>query len=150
SASTVNLIAQSQTGAKVSIANSNPNATLDVQANTGTLAVASISGKTSFASLVVDNSGVGDLFTASSSGLSRFVIAQNGNVGIGTTAPAQLLDIASSGSPVLNIDTTATSGTNTSEIDFTSNNGAVQNKSAIVNSTGGFLNFLTNGFSGNT
>lgn len=58
-----------------------PLATLDLRANSGTLAIASVSGQTSFAALTVDNSGVGDLFTASSSGLPRFVITQNGNVG---------------------------------------------------------------------
>jgi hypothetical protein len=60
----------------------------------GTIPVASISGQTSFAALTVDNSGVGDLFTASSSGLPRFVITQAGNVGVGTTLPAYPLDIS--------------------------------------------------------
>jgi UDP-N-acetylglucosamine transferase subunit ALG13 len=72
-------------------------ATLDVRAQgTGsyTQPVASISGQTGKATLTVDNSGGGDLFTASSSGLSRFVIKQNGNVGIGTTLPTRTLDIA--------------------------------------------------------
>lgn len=69
-------------------------ASLDLRANSGTLAIASISGKTSFAGLVVDNSGVGDLFTASSSGLNRFVIKQNGNTGVGTTTPARFVDIS--------------------------------------------------------
>jgi hypothetical protein len=64
-----------------------PLATLDTRSVNGTLAVASISGKTSFASLVVDNSGVGDLFTASSSGLNRFVITQAGNVGYWDNIP---------------------------------------------------------------
>ncbi len=63
-------------------------------AASGTNPVASISANTSYASLVVDNSGKGDLFTASSSGLSRFVITQSGNVGIGTSLPTQKLDIA--------------------------------------------------------
>ncbi|HEV2339978.1 MAG TPA: site-specific integrase [Patescibacteria group bacterium] len=60
----------------------------------GTIPIASFSGQTSFAGLVVDNSGVGDLFTASSSGLNRFVITQNGNVGVGTSTPAQPLTIS--------------------------------------------------------
>jgi hypothetical protein len=67
--------------------NTSPLATLDVRPNSGTLAIASVSGKTSFASLVVDNSGVGDLFTASSSGLNRFVITQSGNVGYWDNVP---------------------------------------------------------------
>ena len=87
-------LAVSDTG-RVGIGNSNtsPLATLDVRPQSGTLAVASISGATSFAGLVVDNSGPGDLFTASSSGLNRFVVTQNGNVGIGKRVPASLLDV---------------------------------------------------------
>lgn len=71
-------------------------ATFDVRGSLGTLGVASISGATSKASLTVDNS-VGDLFTASSSGLSRFVIKQNGNVGIGTGQPSNLFHIQTGG-----------------------------------------------------
>jgi len=44
--------------------------------------------------MVVDNRGSGDLFTASSSGLNRFVITQNGNVGIGLTQPHAPLQFA--------------------------------------------------------
>jgi hypothetical protein len=55
----------------------------------GTIPVASISGKTSFAGLVVDNSGAGDIFTASSSGLPRFVITQAGNVGYWHNVPRE-------------------------------------------------------------
>ena len=69
---------------------SSPLATLDIRPNTsngGTLAVASVSGKTSFAAMVVDNSGAGDIFTASASGTPRFVITNNGAVLIGTTLP---------------------------------------------------------------
>src|SRR5258708_7332090 len=61
--------------------------TLDIRSLNGTQLTASISGATSFAGLVVDNSGTGDLFTASSSGKPRFIITQNGNVGIGGTSP---------------------------------------------------------------
>ncbi|HYM65290.1 MAG TPA: site-specific integrase, partial [Candidatus Sulfotelmatobacter sp.] len=46
----------------------------------GTLGVASISGKTSFAALVVNNDGVGDLFAASSSAQARFTIKGNGSL----------------------------------------------------------------------
>jgi hypothetical protein len=53
----------------------------------GTLVVASISGQTSFATLVVNNNGVGDLFTASASGWTRFTIQGNGNI-IDTSATA--------------------------------------------------------------
>jgi hypothetical protein len=48
------------------------------QIYSGTLAVASVSGRTSFAALVVDNSGLGDLFTASASGGTRFTITRAG------------------------------------------------------------------------
>jgi len=44
----------------------------------GTLGVASISGRTSFATLVVNNDGLGDLFTASSSGTNKFSVQRNG------------------------------------------------------------------------
>lgn len=77
--------------------NSSPLATFDIRPNFfnngGTNAVASISGQTSKAALIVDNSGLGDIFTASSSGLNRFVIKQNGNVGIGISIPQAKLDI---------------------------------------------------------
>ena len=46
----------------------------------GTLGVASISGKTSFASLVVNNDGLGDLFTASSSGTNKFTVKRTGEL----------------------------------------------------------------------
>ena len=39
-----------------------------------------MSGQTSFAAFVIDNKGVGDLFTASKSGSSRFTIAGNGSI----------------------------------------------------------------------
>ncbi len=69
-----------------------PSGTLDVRSRNGTMPIASISGASSLPALVVDNS-VGDLFTASSSGLSRFVITQNGNVGIGSSVPNAKLDV---------------------------------------------------------
>jgi hypothetical protein len=46
----------------------------------GTQPVASIGAKTSFAAIVVNNDGVGDLFAASASGWTRFKIDTNGNV----------------------------------------------------------------------
>src|SRR5262249_53735855 len=54
-----------------------------------TIPVASFSAQTNaFAGVVVDNSGLGDIFTASSSGLTRFGIKNNGDIifdPIGTT-----------------------------------------------------------------
>ena len=46
----------------------------------GTMPTASVSAKTSFAGLVVDQAGVGDIFTASAAGATRFRIAQNGSI----------------------------------------------------------------------
>ena len=65
---------------RIGINNTAPLVALDVRGSSGTLAVASISAKTSFAALVADNDGVGDLFTASASGWTRFEITNAGNV----------------------------------------------------------------------
>jgi len=73
----------------IGVGTSNPLAALDVRGNSGTTPIASFSAKTSFAGLVVDNSGTGDLFTASSSGLNRFVITQAGNVGYWDNVPRE-------------------------------------------------------------
>ncbi len=59
-----------------------------------TSASASVSGSTSFAGLVVDNSfASGDIFTASKSGKTHFVIDRNGNVGIGNSMPRSRLEV---------------------------------------------------------
>ena len=42
---------------------------------------------------IVDQLNSGDIFTASASGTTKFVIANNGNVGIGTSSPGYTLDI---------------------------------------------------------
>jgi len=87
-------------------------ATLDVRNLLGTVATASISGKTSYAGLIVDNSGKGDLFSASSSGLTRFTISQVGNTTIGgtlavaggmTASTINGLTISNNGTNTLNI-----------------------------------------------
>ncbi|HSW96229.1 MAG TPA: hypothetical protein VLF89_00220, partial [Candidatus Saccharimonadales bacterium] len=67
--------------------------TFDIRSQSNSISTASVSGATSFAALVTDNSGPGDLFAASSSGLNRFVITQNGNVGIGDNTPSARLDV---------------------------------------------------------
>jgi len=79
---------------KVGINTSSPLANLDIRASANDTPVASFSGSTGLATLILDNSGAGDIFTASSSGLNRFVIKQGGNVGIGTTLPSFRLHAA--------------------------------------------------------
>ncbi|HSW97599.1 MAG TPA: hypothetical protein VLF89_07280 [Candidatus Saccharimonadales bacterium] len=98
-----------------------PLATLDTRAVSGTLPIASFSGQTSFAGLVVDNKGTGDLFTASSSGASRFVITQAGNVGIGTTNPSTALQIVGGGC----VTTSANCGINSGEFRVTGPGGTM-------------------------
>ena len=71
---------------KIGFNTTSPLATFDIRANAvngGTLSVASISGTTSFAALVANNDGVGDLFTASKSGLSLFTVKNNGQLVVG-------------------------------------------------------------------
>lgn len=96
-------------GGQVGIGTTSPLATLDLRGNLGTSPIASFSGTTSFAGLVVDNKGAGDLFTASSSGLTRFVVSQNGYVGIGTTIPLAPLYVvqtqSNSGSEYTDVNT---------------------------------------------
>lgn len=77
-----------------------PLANFDVRANVGTVAIASVSGRTSYAGFVVDNAGnagAGDLFTASASGATRFIIAQNGTVTIGNSTDGLVFNPVSGG-----------------------------------------------------
>ncbi len=97
--------------ARIGIGIINPAVTFDVRGfttlNAGTLAVASISGLTSFASLVVNNDGVGDLFTASKSGLPIFTIRNNGQLTLGApyyTAGCTALETNSAGTVVCGVD----------------------------------------------
>ena len=99
---------------KLGLGNTSPVGLLDVLSNLGTVSVASFSGSTSFASLVVNNnSTTGDLFTASASGLSRFVIKNNGQVMIGTTSATKLFEINKYGTAG---DGIAINGTNDTRI----------------------------------
>ncbi len=73
--------------------------------STGTTPVASISANTTFAAMIIDQSGTGDLFTASASGLPLFTIQKNGNIAtIGTLTGLTGLTLAS-GSITLGGDT---------------------------------------------
>ncbi len=85
------------TGSAIAIGTTSPLATIDVRSQSGITGIASISGSTAHAALVVDNSGVGDIFTASSAGLARFVIKNSGNIGIGTTTTTAKLTLLTSG-----------------------------------------------------
>lgn len=66
----------------VGIGSSSPLATLDIRSQSGTAPIASISGKTSSAGLLIDNSGNGQLLTASSGGQTKFTIDNAGNTRI--------------------------------------------------------------------
>jgi fibronectin-binding autotransporter adhesin len=82
-------------------------ATFDVRGNNATTAIASISGKTNFAALVVNNSGSGDLFTASSAGATKFTIKNSGSVVFGgndTTISASGSGATNNGSGVVEND----------------------------------------------
>ncbi|MDO8335403.1 MAG: hypothetical protein Q7T74_01295, partial [Candidatus Saccharibacteria bacterium] len=60
--------------------NTSPLAALDVRSSFGTTPIASFSGTSSFAGLLVDNSGLGDIITASMSGAPRFAVTNNGSL----------------------------------------------------------------------
>ena len=49
----------------------------------GTKPTASVSGNTSFAALLVDNAGSGDLIAASASGVPNFIVKNNGDIIVG-------------------------------------------------------------------
>jgi len=72
------------------------NATLDIRGNSGTTPITLITGNTAHAGLTINNQGEGDLFTASSSGTTKFVINKNGNVGIGDKSPTNTLKVLGS------------------------------------------------------
>ncbi len=77
----------------VGIGTTTPSGTVDIRANSGTLPVESISGSTALCGVSVNNSGTGDIFTASKSGATKFVINSQGNVGIGAIIPLATLDV---------------------------------------------------------
>ncbi len=75
----------------IGINTTSPLASLDLRSRSGTLPTASISGSSSAAGLLIDQSGSGDIFAASKGGTTRFVITNGGNIGIGSTTPSSSL-----------------------------------------------------------
>ena len=75
----------SASGSLLYINNVSKGLALDINSMGYTNPVASISGTTSYATLVANNNGVGDLFTASASGWTRFEINNNGDLLPGRT-----------------------------------------------------------------
>src|SRR6185369_2660237 len=65
---------------RLMIGTTSPLATFDVRGNSGSTPIASFSGSTTTAGLLVDNSGTGDIFTASTGGVSKFTIQNNGTL----------------------------------------------------------------------
>ncbi|MDE2590674.1 MAG: hypothetical protein KGL95_13530, partial [Patescibacteria group bacterium] len=68
------------TSSTFGIGTQNPLATIDIRSNLTTTPVASISGDTGKATFVIDQRGIGDIFTASQSGGTRFVIQRDGTI----------------------------------------------------------------------
>ncbi len=87
---------------KIGIGTTNPLATLDVRSLDTDKAVASFSGATNLATLILEQNGSGDIFTASASGQTQFVITSGGNVGIGLADPTSRLQIAGATSTISN------------------------------------------------
>lgn len=103
----------------VGIGNTDPQATLDVTGKNGTNAVTKVLGDTSFASLHVENTGAGDIFTASSSGTTRLSILQNGGLRVnGLTAAS--CDVKADTTGLIFCGTDATSGGGGSQTPWTS------------------------------
>jgi hypothetical protein len=81
----------------IGIGTTTPRATLNIAGTSATAPGASISATSTFAALLVDQrNNNGDLFTASSSGTTRFVIRNDGNVGIGVVNPEASLHVKDS------------------------------------------------------
>lgn len=107
---------------RIGINTTTPLASLDLRSMLGTIPVASISGNTSQAALIVDQSGIGDIFTASSSGETRFVIKSNGNVGIGVADPTSKLSIAGTSSTISNLSGDIVFDSASNNISFSNDN----------------------------
>ncbi len=86
-----NVIFNTDSNTFVGVGTSVPQASLDIAGTNGTLPVVSVSGTTSYAGFAVNNSGVGSLFTASSSGVTRFTIGNDGTASISATTGSTYL-----------------------------------------------------------
>jgi Glycine-rich domain len=75
-----NILLAADSNTSVGVGTTTPLATLDVRGQLGTSPAASISAQTANASLVIDNSGTGDILTASKSGATKFTITNNGQI----------------------------------------------------------------------
>ncbi|GIW62033.1 MAG: hypothetical protein KatS3mg089_0885 [Patescibacteria group bacterium] len=101
--------------------------------------------KTGKALAIFDETGDQAIFTASKSGLTKFLIDNNGNVGIGTTVPSNLLDVVSVSDSTVDLshisNTTGTSSSNVDglQIDFQTSGTtvSVDNSGLRVNITRG-------------
>ena len=135
------------TNNRIGINSATPIAALDTRLGSSTTTpVASFSGQTTSASMVVDQSGLGDIFTASVSGATKFVITNAGNVGVGTTSPRSSLEVAAQGTILGSANglQSAPTSTNTNLILYKNSS---TNWSGIGNDTGGAMYFTT-GLSG--
>lgn len=129
-----------QTGL-VGIGSSTPQATLDVYGTSGTMTVASFSGQTSAAALIVDNSGLGDILSASASGATRFTVKNDGNVlatNTLTVNKANTTDIVKH-----------SSGNNTSDTDFQRTANSTSATLTNLNNAGGDLDLSVGAVSSN-
>ncbi|MCL4364436.1 hypothetical protein M1328_04335, partial [Patescibacteria group bacterium] len=97
SSSTVNMIINSS--GLVGIGTTAPAAGLDVETGNG-----------GNAAMIVNNPLGGDIFTASASGSTKFTIANNGNVGIGTSNPTNQVHISGAPSSGYNLYVQSTWG----------------------------------------
>jgi site-specific recombinase XerD len=106
--------------------------------------------------VLIQNETNGDLFTASAGATTRFVINNAGNVGIGTSLPASLLNIEASsvGTASLVRLRNSSAGVNQTRLDLNNDNGSGANSGASLfytsttygagfNSTLGFWNYLS-------
>ena len=88
---TGNIILNPSNGSgRVGINTNSPLAALDVRGSNGTGPAATISANSSFAALVVDNLGPGDLITASGSGVPNFRVLNNGDVIVGQNGAGKI------------------------------------------------------------